>query len=90
MGESFKGAGNYATVGIELVLSVLVGLYGGKWLDHRFGTGPWLTLVGFGFGVAAGFRALYRAAQQANREAEEADRAEREARKKYHERSGGP
>lgn len=84
--DDWKGLGTYATVGIELVLSVLLGGYAGIWLDRKLGTGPWLAAVGFGFGVAAGFRAVWRALRQANREADEADRQQRDARKKYHER----
>jgi ATP synthase protein I len=82
----WKGVGRYATVGLDLGLSVLVGLYAGWWLDRRFDTSPWLTLLGLSFGVAAGFRALWRALQQANREAEQIEREERDARRKYHER----
>ena len=82
----WKGVGNYASVGLELVLCVLVGLFGGSWLDGKLGTNPWLTAAGVGFGMAAGFRALWRALKQANREADELDREEREARRRYHER----
>jgi ATP synthase protein I len=75
--------GRYGTVGLEVVLSVVFGLVVGRLLDQRLGTGGWLTLLGVVYGVAAGVRALYRAAQQATREAEEFDRREREERKKY-------
>ena len=84
MQQHWKGVGAYATVGLELGLSILVGLYGGWWLDKKLGSGPWLTLVGLGFGIAAGFRALWRALQQANRDADRMDRQEREARERYH------
>jgi F0F1-type ATP synthase assembly protein I len=81
--QDWKGVGRFGTVGLELVLSVLLGLFGGQFLDRRFHTGPWLTLLGTGYGIAAGVRALYRAAQRATHEAEELDRREREQRKKY-------
>lgn len=84
--QDWKGVGSYGTVGLELVLSVLVGLFGGQFLDHRFHTTPWLTLIGLGYGIAAGVRGLYRAAQRATREAEELDRKEREERRKYRKR----
>lgn len=83
MKQDWKGVGRQGTVGLELVLSVLVGLLAGRWLDGKFGTGPWLTVIGVAYGVAAAGRALYRAARQATREAEEFDRKEREQRKKY-------
>jgi ATP synthase protein I len=84
--QDWKGVGRYGTVGLELVLSVLVGLFGGQFLDRHFGTGPWLTLIGVGYGIAAGVRALYRAAQRATREAEDFDQREREQRRKYQKR----
>lgn len=81
--QDWKGVGTYGTVGLELALSIFLGLFVGQWADAKFGTGPWLTIIGVGYGVAAGVRALYRAAKQATREAEELDRKEREERKKY-------
>jgi ATP synthase protein I len=80
--QDWKGFGRYGTVGLEFALSVLVGLLVGRWLDGKLGTGGWLTFIGAAYGVAAGVRALYRAAQRATREAEELDRREREERRK--------
>jgi ATP synthase protein I len=74
---------SYGTVGLEVVLSVLLGFLGGWWLDGRLGSGPWLTLLGLAYGVAAAARALYRAARRATKEADELDRREREARKNF-------
>jgi len=86
MRQDLKGLGTYGTVGLEFALSVLFGLFGGQWLDKKLGTAPWLTLIGLGFGMAAGIRSLWRALKAAQREIEEEDRLELEARKKYHER----
>ncbi len=83
MKQDWKGVGTYGTVGLELALSIFLGLFVGRWLDGKFDTAPWLTILGVGYGVAAGIRALYRAAKQATREAEELDRKEREERSKY-------
>jgi F0F1-type ATP synthase assembly protein I len=82
--QNWKGMASYATVGLEFGLSVLVGLLGGRWLDGKLGTGSWLALIGFGFGVAAGGRAIYRAAQAANRDAERESNEERSRRQRYH------
>jgi ATP synthase protein I len=82
--QDWKGVGRYGTVGLEFALSILVGLMAGHWLDGKFGTGGWLTFIGAAYGVAAGVRALYRAAQQATRDAEALDRREREERQKHH------
>lgn len=89
MKQDWKGVGSYGTVGLEVVLSVVVGLFLGSWLDGRFGTGPWLTVAGIVYGVAAAARALYRAARRATKEAEDLDRRERDERKKYQDGTHG-
>ena len=81
--QHWKGVGSYATVGLEFTLSVVVGLFVGRWLDGRFDTRPWLTLIGFTYGLAAGGRAIYRALKRANREAEELERKDQDERKKF-------
>lgn len=83
--SGWKGIGRYSTVGLDLALSVLVGLFGGRWLDRKLGTSHWLTMVGLGFGIATGARFVWRALQAANREAEEQEREERRARNEFHE-----
>ena len=82
MKQNWKGLGTYGTVGLELAISVLFGLFVGQWLDRKLGT-RWLALLGFGLGLAAGVRTLWRAVKQANEENDRLDREEREARKKF-------
>ena len=55
----FRVLGALSTVGITLVVSTVIGYYAGHWLDSRFGTTPWLTLVFLLLGIAAGFKNLY-------------------------------
>lgn len=50
----------FAGLGFELAVPLLVGVFGGQWLDRRFGTTPWLLLVGAMLGAAAGMLSLYR------------------------------
>lgn len=88
--QNWKGITSYATVGLEFGLSLLVGLFIGRWLDQKLGTEHWLTFIGFGFGVAAGYRAIYRAAKAANREAEREEAEERKERQQYHDRDDEP
>jgi F0F1-type ATP synthase assembly protein I len=81
--QDWKGVGTYGTVGLEFALSILFGLWLGHKGDQWLGSDPWLTLIGTGFGTAAGVRAIWRALQRANREADEAERRDRKARKQY-------
>ncbi len=50
------------TVGITMVITTVVGYFGGTWLDGKFGTEPAFTAVGVLFGAAAGFVQLFRVA----------------------------
>ena len=52
--------GEASTIGLQLGLSVFIGIGIGVWLDSKFGTFPWLALVFLVFGVAAGFLNYYR------------------------------
>lgn len=59
----------------ELVAAVLVGVGLGLLIDHFAGTSPWGLLVMMGFGMAAGFRNLMRAAKQLTEQAQAAAKA---------------
>ena len=83
MQQDWKALGTYGTLGMEIALSIVVGLFGGQWLDKKLHTGGWLTWIGFAYGLAAAGRAIYRAVQKSNLEAEAAEQREREARKNY-------
>jgi ATP synthase protein I len=79
----WKGYGAYGSVGLELAVSVLLGLFGGRWLDGKLGTDPWLTWLGLGLGVFTGYRAVWRALRRANQEAKRAIERDAEARKRF-------
>ena len=59
-----------SSVGLELGLSVVIGLLIGYYIDKAAGTGPWLMFVFLGFGLAAGFRGVLRAVRRAERAVE--------------------
>lgn len=62
-----------SSVGIELAVSVLIGLFFGRWLDGRIGTAPWMMILFLCLGFAAGLRSVYRFVRQADRDAELAE-----------------
>lgn len=73
--SAWKGMGRYGTVGFDLLLSMGIGFYGGRYLDtHYFGGKGWATLIGAALGIAAGFRNLFRAAKMMQRDTEREDR----------------
>jgi ATP synthase protein I len=52
--------GIYGAVGFQLALSVVGGLFLGRWLDQRWNVAPWMTLVGMLVGSVGGFYNLVR------------------------------
>ena len=70
MRPAWMAAGGNSTVGLEVILSILLGFFGGRWLDAHFGTAPYLAVVGFVFGVATAIRFLVRAARRMSRATE--------------------
>ena len=56
-----SGLGFALRIGIELVAALAVGVGIGYALDRWLGTGPWLMVVFFFLGSAAGFLNVYRA-----------------------------
>jgi ATP synthase protein I len=73
--EQWRGVGSLGTIGLEVVLSIAFGFFGGRWLDGKFGTEPYLAVLGFCFGIGAAVRAFMRAAAEMKIQA---DREERE------------
>gem|GEM_PF-1450926 len=74
--KGMKAYGKYGALGLELLLSIGVGYYLGAWLDKKAGT-HFLAFVGFLLGCYAGFRALFRAAKQMQRDIENDEALER-------------
>ena len=63
-----KQFASYSTLGLEMGLSVAVGVGIGYYLDKWLKTEPWFLIIFIFFGVAAGFRRLYRAAKRLQKE----------------------
>ncbi len=61
-------------VGLTLVISTVLGFWGGYVLDRWLGSAPWLMLVGLLLGIASGFVNLFRAAGIFGREGRQAER----------------
>lgn len=59
--DEWRGVGSFGTIGMEIVLCIAFGFFGGRWLDEKFGTAPNLAGVGFVFGLAAAIKSVMRA-----------------------------
>jgi ATP synthase protein I len=66
-----KQVASYSTLGLEMSLSVAVGVAIGYYLDKWMNTAPWFLIIFIFLGVAAGFRSLYRAWKRLEREEKE-------------------
>jgi ATP synthase protein I len=66
-----KQVASYSTLGLEMGLSVAVGVAIGYYLDKWMNTAPWFLIIFIVLGAAAGFRSLYRALKRLEREEKE-------------------
>ena len=51
---------------MQFVITILLCIYAGRWLDGKFGTAPWLLVAGAVLGTAAGFFVMFRVLRSAN------------------------
>lgn len=57
-----------SSLGLELGISVVIGIVLGYFLDSVFKTYPYLTIVFTIFGIISGFRTVYRIAKKLERQ----------------------
>jgi ATP synthase protein I len=65
--ETGRGIAFAFRLGTELVAGLIVGVGGGLLLDRWLDSGPWLMVVGFILGSAAGILNVYRTVEGAER-----------------------
>jgi len=58
--------GQLGTLGMSFVLALILGFGAGFWLDSMLNTKPWLSFIGFFFGLAAAVLNVYRVLQLSN------------------------
>lgn len=69
----WRAAGNTGAVGLEIAVALVIGYFGGKWLDSKLGTAPWLGYFGLICGIGAGIKALVRVTRQYKKLTEETE-----------------
>ena len=57
--EVYRSLAMLTQVSLQLLIPILIGVFGGILLDRYLPTGPWLTIVGSVAGITAAFRNLY-------------------------------
>ncbi|MBP2674556.1 MAG: synthase protein [Deltaproteobacteria bacterium] len=75
----YRELGKYSALGLEMALSVVIGLGIGYYLDKWLGTAPWLMILWIAFGFAAGVRSLYRAAVRSGKDLEKDEEEQRKS-----------
>jgi F0F1-type ATP synthase assembly protein I len=55
----WEAALRFIGVGWFIAISILLGVFGGLWLDSKFGTKPILVILGLIFGLVVAFYGVY-------------------------------
>ena len=66
--ETVKSLIGYSSLGLEMGLSVAIGIGMGYFLDAFFKTYPYLTIIFMFFGIAAAFKTIYTLLRKIERE----------------------
>jgi F0F1-type ATP synthase assembly protein I len=64
----WRTAGTTGAVGIEIAFAIIVGYLGGRFLDRKLGTEPWISYAGLLAGIGAAVKALLRVVRSYRRE----------------------
>jgi ATP synthase protein I len=68
-GKRAYNALSASSVGLEMGLSVAIGLIVGIYMDKWLGTTPWMMLLWLGFGLFAAFRGVFAAVKRLDKAA---------------------
>jgi F0F1-type ATP synthase assembly protein I len=71
--KGLSGA-DFAGVGMQFALAIIVFLFAGQWLDKRLGTNGLFTIAGVFIGAGAAFYSMYRKISAAQKQ-DDAERA---------------
>jgi ATP synthase protein I len=77
--KQLQVAARFASAGLELAIAIVVGYFGGGFLDGWLGTAPYLAYGGLVLGIVAGFRNLFVLARGAQKQAETSNDLPRDA-----------
>ena len=66
-------AGTTGAVGIEIAVAIFIGYLGGRFLDRKLGTEPWISYAGLLAGIGAAIKALMRVTRAYRRDVGDRD-----------------
>jgi F0F1-type ATP synthase assembly protein I len=66
--KMWKSMGSTSALGLEIAIAIAIGFLGGRWLDGKLHTAPWLTWIGFAAGIGAGVKAVVRVVREYKRD----------------------
>src|SRR2546423_8628337 len=67
--------GDFAGLGIQFALAIVLFLFAGQWVDNRLGTNGLFTVVGVFVGAGGAFYSMYRKISAAQKQDDAARRA---------------
>ena len=74
--KMWRIAGNTGAVGIEVAVAIIIGYLGGRFLDRKLGTEPWISYAGLLAGIGAAIKALLRVIRSYRRDNRDVDDGE--------------
>lgn len=57
---SAPSASEFAGIGLQFALAIVIFVFAGQWLDRRLGTGPLFLVLGAFVGAGGSFYSMYR------------------------------
>jgi len=61
---ALRKAAPYTNIGWVFTFSVLIGIFGGRWIDGKMDTDPLFMLIGAFLGIIAGFYNFFKVTMQ--------------------------
>ncbi|HEX2658365.1 MAG TPA: AtpZ/AtpI family protein [Polyangia bacterium] len=71
--KMWRIAGDTGAVGFEVAVAIAFGYFGGRWLDGKLHTAPWLSYFGIVAGIGAAIKALVRVTRAYQKKTAEED-----------------
>jgi len=68
--DTMRSLARYSHLGLTFAATILLSIFGGQYLDKKFGTEPYLLLTGALFGSAGGFYYIIKSAMEGQKENE--------------------